>query len=123
MEEGNYVDIRKVVRESLKKVKEDGGSIGQRIIKGAHGVFQWATLVVNIAVKLKIRRKNSQVILEMIEQLPGDLRQLYSSLLFRLDPDDTPGGPPTNFEAFPMVMSFGASIDSPRDSTRFRNRY
>lgn len=90
MEEGNYMDIRKVVKESLKKVKEDAGSIEQRIIRSAHGVFQWATLVVNIAVKLKIRRKNSQVILERIGQLPGDLRQLYRSLLFRSDPEDTP---------------------------------
>lgn len=89
MESENQLDVDKVVHlifqelydtehtttlESLKEMERE-------IIERAKGMFQWATLVANEAVKLRTEGKRIATIAKKIRTLPGDLHDLYGSLL------------------------------------------
>ncbi|KAH9204318.1 hypothetical protein DL95DRAFT_248121, partial [Leptodontidium sp. 2 PMI_412] len=88
VEDENQADISIYVRDELQKKlsvsateKQYLVELEDNIIHGAQGVFQWATLVVSLAIQYHVKGFPPTKIRQMLAEVPGKLGDVYKHIL------------------------------------------
>ncbi|KAK8148548.1 hypothetical protein G3M48_009867 [Beauveria asiatica] len=82
IDECNKPDIRTFVQSGLSRyhcLLQAG--LADAIIDGANGIFLWARLAVDEALRLKSRERTPRQIYKVIRQMPKELEELFASIL------------------------------------------
>lgn len=90
VENKNRDDIRQVTEEKLRDIdsEEERQRIVDAILSKDDGVFQWAVLVTDRAIKKYFKGFSVRGIEREIETLPAELDSLYAGLLDEIDADE-----------------------------------
>lgn len=91
VENENREDIRRVMEETLKVIEsdEERQRVVDVILSKDDGVFQWAVLVADKAVKKYLKGFGVRGIEREIEKLPTELDSLYAGLLDEVSEDES----------------------------------
>ncbi|KAM3429156.1 hypothetical protein MY4824_008411 [Beauveria thailandica] len=82
IDECNKPDIRTFVQSGLSRyhcLLQAG--VADSIIDGANGIFLWARLAVDEALRLKSRERTPRQIYKVIKQMPKELEELFVAIL------------------------------------------
>ncbi|KAM3557728.1 hypothetical protein ARSEF4850_004942 [Beauveria asiatica] len=82
IDERNKPDIRTFVQSGISPyhcLLQAG--VADAIIDGANGIFLWARLAVDEALRLKSRERTPRQIYKVIRQMPKELEELFASIL------------------------------------------
>ncbi|KAM3555583.1 hypothetical protein MY1884_005527 [Beauveria asiatica] len=82
IDERNKPDIRTFVQSGISQhhcLLQAG--VADAIIDGANGIFLWARLAVDEALRLKSRERTPRQIYKVIRQMPKELEELFASIL------------------------------------------
>ncbi|KAL6408658.1 nb-arc and ankyrin domain containing protein [Ilyonectria robusta] len=91
MEHVNSMDIATYVKSRLSSsCITIATEISQTIIQRASGVFLWAHLVADLALKLERRGEGNNKIQAKIQEIPPSLEELFTELIQELESRDTP---------------------------------
>ncbi|KAF4541448.1 Protein serac1 [Lasiodiplodia theobromae] len=89
VEEHNRRDIQTVIDDILQQLApEEQTMFKTKIVKNSKGIFHWATLVVDRAVRQRKKGKPFRTVFSTFQEGQADLYQLYEALLSELDGDD-----------------------------------
>lgn len=89
VEEHNHGDIQMVIDDHLQKLAPNEQTMFRReIVKRSGGIFHWATLVVNRAVRERKKGKPLRIVFSTFQKGQADLYQLYEALLSELEEGD-----------------------------------
>ncbi|OAA35729.1 nb-arc and ankyrin domain containing protein [Beauveria brongniartii RCEF 3172] len=82
MDERNKPDIKTFVQSGISRCScLLRAGIADAIIDGANGIFLWARLAVDEALRLKSRERTPKQIYKAIKQMPKELEELFASIL------------------------------------------
>lgn len=89
VEEHNRRDIQMVINDHLKNLTlEERTMLQTDIVSKSRGIFHWATLVADRAVRQRRKGKPLRIVFSTFQEGQADLYQLYGALLRDLEGDD-----------------------------------
>ncbi|KAH0541246.1 hypothetical protein FGG08_004251 [Glutinoglossum americanum] len=83
IEEQNFRDIETYVKEELQQgfPENDAESLQREIVGSASGIFQWASLVVPLALSLQRKGHSLRMIHNKLREMPKELNRVYQEIL------------------------------------------